>query len=404
MGNVARTRGRTAVRAGIAATAAAILFASCAPPPTGSTPTTTFSPNGDNRPVVQSFIVKGTIRSAPSVVTLAWSVTDADGDPLTCQLDGDGDGVFELTISDCQGVGSRNVSLPSAGSRTAVLRVDDGNTAPVTATRSYSVATGTTEPFDVELRGLDSLAPSVAAAFTQSLDRWEGIITRGLPDYAPAPRPSCLPADVDPLPPLIDDLIVDVSVVPIDGPGGVLGQAGPTCVLSMTELGFHGVMQFDSADVAVMMANDTFVDVVTHELAHVLGLGTLWDMSFAPWGTRRMLSGAGTSNPTFTGPAAVAELNALGMSGNVPVENTGGAGTRDSHWREVTFGNELMTGYISYSGNPLSRLSIASMADLGYRVDLGAADSYSLPGSALLRRLLEPTVEGEMLRPPVGLG
>ena len=28
---------------------------------------------------------------------------------------------------------------------------------------------------------------------------------------------------------------------------------------------------------------------------------------------------------------------------NVPVENVGGAGTAGAHWRETTFGNELMT-------------------------------------------------------------
>jgi hypothetical protein len=29
----------------------------------------------------------------------------------------------------------------------------------------------------------------------------------------------------------------------------------------------------------------------------------------------------------------------------VPVENSGGSGTRDAHWRESEFGNEVMTGY-----------------------------------------------------------
>jgi hypothetical protein len=62
-----------------------------------------------------------------------------------------------------------------------------------------------------------------------------------------------------------------------------------------------------------------------------------------------------------------------------------------------------MTGYVSYSSNPLSRMSIASLADMGYRVDLTQADSYQL-GSWALRRAPAQVVDGEMLRPSVGIG
>lgn len=51
----------------------------------------------------------------------------------------------------------------------------------------------------------------------------------------------------------------------------------------------------------------------------------------------------------------------------------------------ATFGNELMTGYISGSNNPLSRLSVRSLTDLGYIVNVNNAESYSRPGSG--RRL-----------------
>jgi hypothetical protein len=68
----------------------------------------------------------------------------------------------------------------------------------------------------------------------------------------------------------------------------------------------------------------------------------------------------------------------------VPVENTGGAGTRDSHWRESTFNNELMTGYLNNGSNPLSRITVASLADIGYQVDISRADAYSPPAGSLL--------------------
>jgi hypothetical protein len=65
----------------------------------------------------------------------------------------------------------------------------------------------------------------------------------------------------------------------------------------------------------------------------------------------------------------------------VPVENTGGSGTVDAHWRESVFGSELMTGFVDAGVNPLSRVTVASMGDLGYAVNLADADPYTLaPG------------------------
>ncbi|HUL03118.1 MAG TPA: hypothetical protein VLV16_07825, partial [Gemmatimonadales bacterium] len=69
----------------------------------------------------------------------------------------------------------------------------------------------------------------------------------------------------------------------------------------------------------------------------------------------------------------------------VPVENCGtaspmdcGAGTVNSHWREPTFGPELMTGYLNGGiTNPLSRMTAAAMGDIGYGVNYAGADAYS---------------------------
>jgi hypothetical protein len=109
-------------------------------------------------------------------------------------------------------------------------------------------------------------------------------------------------------------------------------------------------------------------------MGHVLGIGTIWT-------NKGLLHGAGTSNPTFTGAAAKAEFGKLKGTGPtaVPVENTGGAGTRDSHWRESVFRNELMTGFVGSANNPLSRMTVGSLQDLGYVVDFKAAEPYSLP-------------------------
>jgi hypothetical protein len=81
----------------------------------------------------------------------------------------------------------------------------------------------------------------------------------------------------------------------------------------------------------------------------------------------------------FTGANAVAAYDAVFHTNvtGVPVENSGGAGTRDAHWRESVFNNELMTGYLNSGTNPLSRVTVASLADLGYQVDPNAADAFT---------------------------
>ena len=110
-------------------------------------------------------------------------------------------------------------------------------------------------------------------------------------------------------------------------------------------------------------------------MGHVLGIGTLWYI-------KNVISGMGTSNPVFTGARTVAEYNALFdlEVDVVPVENLGGGGTADAHWRESIFANELMTGWLDPGGvNPLSRITVASLADIGYEVNMAKADAYTPP-------------------------
>ena len=80
-----------------------------------------------------------------------------------------------------------------------------------------------------------------------------------------------------------------------------------------------------------------------------------------------LLQGASSSNPDVHRAAAMAEYAALleaAATPPVPVENTGGAGTRGAHWRETVFRNELMSGFIDAPGNPISRVDlVASLGD-----------------------------------------
>src|SRR5206468_3798545 len=113
----------------------------------------------------------------------------------------------------------------------------------------------------------------------------------------------------------VDDLLINASAVGIDGRGNILGQAGPDRFRSGSLLPYHGVMQFDTADLAAMESNGTLLSVILHEMGHVLGVGTLWD-------AKGLIAGAGTSNPTFTGAQAVAAYHAIfgTVASGVPLE------------------------------------------------------------------------------------
>ncbi|CAN0313194.1 unnamed protein product, partial [Phaeothamnion confervicola] len=66
------------------------------------------------------------------------------------------------------------------------------------------------------------------------------------------------------------------------------------------------------------------------------------------------------------------------------VENNYGPGTACGHWDEKQLKGELMTGLAESSGSkmPLSVVTIGALADLGYTVDYGAADPFTLPPRA----------------------
>lgn len=193
---------------------------------------------------------------------------------------------------------------------------------------------------------------------------------------------------------VVDDIVIFAMITPIDGVGRVLASAGPCVLRTASRFPVIGIMRFDSDDVDALTANGRLPAVVLHEMLHVIGIGTLWR-------TRDMLMGASTADPRFTGLLAGAQCIASGgltdcSDGRVPVENSGGSGTADVHWRESVFDREVMTGFVEQNADmPFSAISIASLEDLGYLVNLLTADPFQIvppsPTSPRLApRLLPP--------------
>jgi len=265
------------------------------------------------------------------------------------------------------------------------------------------VATGVSAAYNIDVRYLTAATPAQRQAFDSAAAKWQRLIYGDVPDgLANFPAGTCglgSPAINE----TIDDIIIFVRLDSIDGPRKILGQAGPCLVRDQGYLPAVGVMQFDTADVADLLAAGQFDDVVLHEMGHVLGYGTIWQ-------ALGLLPGAGGTDPHFVGAQAIALFDRNGgqpysAGAKVPVENCCGAGTRDSHWRETVFDTELMTGFLDGGvPNPLSVISTASLGDLGYLVNYAGSDPYTVANAAALRAQPSlPSIElhDDILRLPI---
>jgi hypothetical protein len=260
---------------------------------------------------------------------------------------------------------------------------------------------GASQRFDITFKYLSTLTDSQKLAFEHAAARWSDIITGDLPDVMSGDVPAGGCGTNSPALPnqRIDDLLILVTVMRIDGPGQILGTSGPCFIRQDSRLTVIGQMQFDSSDLDVLQFKGQLEPTVLHEMGHVLGYGSLWsDDNYLKNPSLPDSIGADT---TFSGTHAQTEFDTAGgtsytAGGKVPVENSmGGAGTRDGHWRESVFQNELMTGFLNNGPNPLSRVSIASLQDLGYQVDLAAADPYGLPVIGIAAQSTDGTVRAE---------
>lgn len=231
--------------------------------------------------------------------------------------------------------------------------------------------------FNISLKYIFPPTPRQEQVFNDAAARWERIIIGDVPSFT-----GTLPSAFLGFPPAvdgtIDDIVIEVALVPLDGPGNVLGQAGPNFVRLDDFLTITGFMLFDTADLDSLDALDLFEEVIVHEMGHVLGVGTLWNINAPEFEFERNLLQGPLSNPYFAGRKANVFWNAEGGTGELPIESDFGPGTAFGHWDEATLNNELMTGFLNLGENPLSRITAGSMRDLGYRSS-SVGEQYDLP-------------------------
>ena len=223
--------------------------------------------------------------------------------------------------------------------------------------------------FDIELVFLYPFTEDQKNVLQYVARRWMSVITEDLPEYEFTQGWSGRCGDHSytiPSGERIDDL--RIYMTSFDGGGAAVGWGSPTLLRETSYLPVLGCMAFD-----LKWANLLITGI--HEIGHVLGFGPIWD----DLGFRQNLSWDDPNADThFNGPLALAAFNDAGggdyTGAKVPVQKMDG-----SHWRWPVLEGELMG---PGGGGALSSITVQSLADLGYGVDVTQADAYTLPGAA----------------------
>eukprot|EP01006_Ploeotia_vitrea_P019866 TRINITY_DN52116_c0_g1_i1.p1 TRINITY_DN52116_c0_g1~~TRINITY_DN52116_c0_g1_i1.p1 ORF type:complete len:559 (+),score=49.93 TRINITY_DN52116_c0_g1_i1:51-1727(+) len=236
--------------------------------------------------------------------------------------------------------------------------------------------------FTIEVQ-YDGPVPEGGQEFVEkAIRRWQNMITGDLPDITFEGKE-------------IDDLLVIISFLEIDGVGKTLGQASPATVRNLPDgspLGapLRGFAYIDKDDFGVV-SDTVLMAVLVHELGHVLGLGALWPThgligTGEEPGDLPVCDEENDDEPSevwYFGGNATAQYNLIfGVEGFVPVEAKGPAGTCGVHWDEAVFGHEMMSTAIAADATtrqPISKVTLGALMDLGYQVDLDAAELYEPP-------------------------
>ncbi len=306
-------------------------------------------------------------------VRVAWSPSPGDGwvTADTTLTDWDGIAQIERTLGPDLGYQGTEAALVG-GSLPSVLFA--------------STAVPLVSAYDIDLRFVGPMPPNLEAAIRSAAARWSRIIVGDVPSASPSAFYDWCALDRSWLPAVVDDISIIVQLDSVDGPGGSLGWGYP-CIDRQSLKTQVGTVVVDVSDLPALEATGALEAVVLRAVGHAIGFGSLWAYLNPPLAT-----GSVVWNPAFIGRHAIRQFNlSRGASlprASVPIEVYTGPGDwtwmapgEYPYWSEYLMGSELMTSIVNPGLNPLSTITIATFADMGYTVSYATADPYTVGGS-----------------------
>ncbi|MXW67569.1 MAG: leucine-rich repeat protein [Gemmatimonadales bacterium] len=339
-----------------------------------------FAEADNGSPVARSRIPAHRLQvGGPSAeLVLADYFDDPDGDSLAFAVEMTESGVVAARLED--GV----LWLDPQSVDTTVVEVTATDADGLRATqrfRAWVVPSTDPDAFNIELYFDPGFTVEEEAAVRRAADRWMEVVTGDLPDVPVLGPLSDICFD-GPSPPrvlgVIDDLLIRVRFVARRG-----GAAATATRCGEREGSGHAFLGKNSFSLWYHRNPDPAIDQLyesaLHEMGHVLGFGDwIHRADLEAW--RAMYRGGGT-DPHFTGPLAVAAFDAAGgeayPGGKVPLEDK--IPLVGIHWRQRVIPRDVMA---PYADSLLTAMTVQTLADLGYEVDVSKADPYTLPGAA----------------------
>jgi hypothetical protein len=236
----------------------------------------------------------------------------------------------------------------------------NNQTANYSLSTNFTAAISDNRRFDIQVNlgnGLTGLNTPARNAIEQAAQFWEQVISHSTFNG-------------------VHNLRIDVTGASLSN--NTLAQAGPRGYqrdANNRDMPVTGAATINSNQFSTFNSDSNYLrDIMIHEFGHVLGIGTLWESR----GRSFVRRADGTYNSNTYAGWAYGELNGTFRQTAIPLTTGVGSGSDYSHWREQVFTNEIMTHAIGSGGSPMSQMTIASLRDIGWNVNYGAAQPYSL--------------------------
>jgi Bacterial pre-peptidase C-terminal domain len=264
-----------------------------------------------------------------------------------------------------RGTGSESIrKFVGAGNYLLQVMSYNNQTANYTVSTNFTNSTSDDKQFSIRLNygtGLGSISDSVREAIAQAAKVWENVISHSSFNGAHT-------LDVD----VIGESNADTWYAAATNKLGVPDKTNKWMPTT-------GRVRINTNYANTFNSNPEYLTaILTHEFAHVLGIGTLWENN----GRNLIHAKSDTYASDSYAALAYGELTGTFAPTAIPLSKDKDATGKSiyGHWSESVLGDELLTPEAEGAGMriPLSQVTIASLRDIGWNVNYGAAEAFVL--------------------------